>query len=213
MTYGYISATTGSNDHHTEHFGILSFASNNRLGDVHHCHEAANLSPGKKPVLSGMIANLLPGDTLIAMDLRKLGSSTVEVLEVLSALSRKGVKVYIVTSGIRIEDNGHAMIVREATSLVSQIELELQNCHASTPTPVPTQHGNDDLGHANVIQKPVKRTRKSKLDRHLNQIQSMLDEGHSLSEISRILGVSSRQSLSAFARSRNLSVPGQGLSS
>jgi len=123
--YGYTHAPIGNNDFQAQHFAILSFVSNNRLGQVHFCNEVPDQLHGAKPILSGMIQTLQREEILIVSDFLKLGNSTDEVLGVLSALSRIGVKLYAVDSGFRLEDNMDAQVISMAYSLVSRIEQEL----------------------------------------------------------------------------------------
>jgi hypothetical protein len=207
MNYGYIQAITGTPDYHAQHFGILSVASNNRLGQVNFIQESAPVQPdGASPVLSGMISSLLRDDTLLLTKIGDLGRSTVEVLDALRNLSMRGVRLYAVNSAFQLDNNPDALVVATACSLVAQIEKELRVHPEPDPAPVQMTHYDADP------QTPARRARKSKLDGHLEQIQSMLADGHSLSEIARILNVATRQSLSNFVRSRNLSDSGQVLS-
>jgi len=204
MTYGYIHATTGNNDFQVQHFGILSFASNNRLGPVQFIHEPApDQRHGAKPILAGMIANFHRGDTLVVTDFPKLGGSTGEVLDALSTLSRQGVRLYVANSGYRLASNADALVVTTAYSLLDMIEKELQVRPKPSPEPVPTpiQMPSD---HAD-LQSPPLRTRKSKLDHRRSEIEELLSSGISLSEAARNLEVS-RPALTDWILSRKLSV-------
>jgi DNA invertase Pin-like site-specific DNA recombinase len=99
---------------------------NNRLGQVHFSHEpVADRFHGGKPVLSGMVDNFQREDVLIVTDFSKLSYSTVEVLGVLSGLSRTGVRLYVINSGFRLGDNMQSQVVAMACFLVSQIEQDL----------------------------------------------------------------------------------------
>ena len=201
MAYGYIDAALGTHDHHTQHFSILSHAAAYGQGPVHICHEVApEDADGNKSILFGMLSTLQREDVLILTDFTKLGNSTVEVLEVLSTLSRTGVKLYVVNSEYRLDSNSDALVVATACSLVAQIEKELDVRPEPAPAPIQMQLDDADL-HT-----PARRTRKSKLDGKEDEIKSMLADGRSQSEIARVLNVTTRQSLSDFILSRNLFV-------
>ena len=196
-TYGYISVHKGNNYYQSQHYGILSFASNNRLGQVNFIHEVPDQLHGAKPILSGMISNLQREDVLIVTDVSKLGSSTVEVLGVVSTIAQNGVRLYAVNSGFRLDDNMQSQVVAMACSLVARIEKELQVRPEPDSTPIQIQR--DDAN----IQTPARRTRKSKMDGRESEIESLLASGISLSQIAKTLGVS-RPALSDFVSSRNL---------
>lgn len=196
--YGYINTPIGSNDYHAQHYGILAFGASTNMAPVHFIHESTpDQLHGAKPILSGMLDNLHRGDALIVTDFSKLGGSTVEVLGVLSTLARTGVKLCVVNSGYRLEDNVEAQVVARACTLVMQIEKELQVHTEPDPAPIQIQHDEAN------IQTPARRTRKSKMDGRESEIESLLANGISLSKIAQTLGVS-RPTLSDFVSSRNL---------
>ena len=198
-TYAYIDATSGTSEHALQHYGILSFASNNRLGQVHFIHESASDQfHGAKPILSGMISTLQREDVLIVTDFSKLGGSTVEVLGILSTLARTGVKLYVVNSGFRLADNMQSQVVAMACSLVSQIEQQLANSK-STATSL------KELPEVEALDTHVPRRRRSRLDGREEEIRSHLACGRSLSELGGLLG-ENRQTVKDYIISRNLSV-------
>lgn len=200
MNYGYIQAVTGTPDYHAQHYGILSYATSHGLGPIHICHEAAtDHIHGAKPVLSGMLDNFHRGDTLVVTDFLKLGRSTGEVLDVLRALSHRGVKLYVVNSGYRLESNADALVITMACSLFEVVEKELQV--RPDPAPAPIQMPCDVAD----LQTPARRIRKSKLDHRRSEIEELLSTGISLSAAALRLGVS-RPTLTDWVGSRNLFV-------
>jgi len=198
--YGYINTPTGNNDFHAQHFAILSFASNNRLDQVHFIHESApDRLHGAKPILSGMLDNLHRGDTMLTTDFQKLGDTTVAVLDALSILSRRGVRLYVVNSGYRLDSNADALVVNMACSLLEMIEKDVLVHPEQEPVPIQMQHEDAD------IQTPTRRIRRSRLDDRRSEIELLLSTGISLSEAARRLGVS-RPALTDWVESRNPSV-------
>lgn len=199
MAYGYIDAALGTPDYHTQHFSILSHVAAYGLGPVHICHEVIpENAKDNKPILCGMLDNLHRGDTMVVTDFLKLGGSTAEVLDVLSTLSRRGIKIYV-CSGYRLDCNADALVVNMACSLIRMIEKELQI--RPEPDKAPIQMQRADADH----QTPARRTRKSKLDGRRSEIEELLSTGVSMSSAAQRLGVS-RPTLSDWLESRNLSV-------
>lgn len=197
-TYGYIHAATGTNECHAQHFAILSFATENRFGQVHVCHDSDQVQlNGGRPIFSGMVANLQRGDILIVTDFFRLGSSTAEILEILAILSRTGVLLYIVNSRFRLDDNAQAQVVAMACTLVTKIEQEL-SCR-----PLPASMPNSPLEEKRPTAST--QTRRSKLDGQEDRIRALMSDDVSLSQIARQLMVS-RPTLTDFIRTRRILV-------
>ncbi|BCG46798.1 hypothetical protein GEOBRER4_n1612 [Citrifermentans bremense] len=196
--YGYIDVPATTPEHYAQHYGILAFATNNGLGPVHFVNESASPPvPGTSPVLAGMVAELLPEDTMFVMTFPPLGKTTVEILNVLSDLSRRGVRVYVVNSGFRLDDNAEAHVVGTACSLIAQVETELVTRRpALKSTQEPPAEGQPT--HS------LRRTRKSRLDEKAGEIQSLLASGTTVAEVARLLSVN-RQTLKDWCESRLLS--------
>jgi len=202
MTYGYIDAPIGIPDYHFQHFGILSHAASYGLGQVNFIHEGPDRPHDTKPILSGMLDNLHRGDTLIVTDFSKLGDTTVEVLDALTVLSRRGVRLYVVSSEYRLDNNADALVVNMACSLIRMIEKELQVRPEPAPAPDPFQM---PPAHAD-LSTPTPRTRKRKLDGRSSEIEELLSTGISMSEAALRLGVS-RPTLADWAGRWNLFIP------
>ena len=199
MNYGYIHSTPGSPDYHAQHFTILSQAASRGLGPVIFILEVPDRLHGAKPILSGMLDNLHRGDTLVVTDFLKLGDTTVAVLDALSILSLRGVRLYVINSEYKLDSNADALVVATACSLLQMIEKELQ-VHPEQES-VPIQMQREDA----ALQTPTRRIRRSRLDDRRSEIQLLLSTGISLSEAARRLGVS-RPALTDWVESRNPSV-------
>jgi DNA invertase Pin-like site-specific DNA recombinase len=196
--YGYLTTFTGSPEHHAQYYGVLAFAANNRLGPVHFVNESASPTvPGTKPVLAGMVTELLPEDTLIVNGFRALGSTTVEILNVLSTLSRRGVRLYVVNSGFRLDTNVEAQVVATACSLIAQVEADLVTCCPASKTV------QESPAECQPPQQPLRRHRKSRLDGKEDEILTMLRDGATLAEIARIVEAN-RQTVADFITARDL---------
>jgi DNA invertase Pin-like site-specific DNA recombinase len=196
-TYSYITANTGTPEHHREFFGLLSFASNNSLGPVEFRYEATSAPDDvNKPVLASMVASLLPGDVLLIFDFVTVGNSTAEILKILSTLSRNGIKVYVVSSNYRLEDNLDWQVLQCAVTLVTKVEVDL-TAHRISSTMAQEPAG--DLSPTTSLP----RTRKSRLDQKEDEIRSMLRDGATLAEIARAVETN-RQTVADFINSRDL---------
>ena len=193
------SPSRNGNDHLTEKYGILAFAASLGIENVIFSHESVHdQHHGEKPVLSGLIADMEKNSVFVVTGFSRLGSSTAEVLDVLAKLSERGVMVYVLDGGFRVDNNYRAQVVASACSLVSLIEQELARSSRTTPVSV-----QDDGADPAAIT-PAPRTRRSILDGQEDFIRSLLSDSVPLAQISRRLGGVNRQTLKDFVISRNL---------
>lgn len=196
-TYAYIASQPGSTDFQTQYQRIISFASENWLqGPIETKFELSTFLCENRPMLSNLITDLCREDSIIVADLTSFGDTTLEIMAVLSRLSQKGVKVYVIKGGFRIEDSMTAMSVAMGYSLVSQIETELESQRTTSEMALEPQT-NIKPDH------PLRRIRKSRLDAKVGEIRTMLRDGASLAEIARAVE-SNRQTVADFINSRQL---------
>lgn len=196
-TIGYIDSPSGTPERNAQYYGLLAFAANNGLGPLNFVNESALPTvPGTKPVLAGMMTELRRDDTLIINGFSALGGKAVEILNVLSTLSRRGVRVYVVNSGFQLNSNAEAHVVATACLLIAQVEADLMTwCPASGMAQEPPTDNQPDH--------PLPHTRKSRLDAKVDEIRSMLGSGATLAEIARAVETN-RQTVSDFIVSRQL---------
>lgn len=124
----------------------------------------------------------LHGDTLIVYDTWTLSSNIEDIVQMLSCLLKNEMSIHFVKQGVVIDRNSDTMVV---LGLIDQLRQVVQ----------------DDAKKG--IGRPKGSKSSSKFDTYLDRIVELLKERKSVSEISRILGVS-RSSLKDYIESREL---------
>lgn len=196
-TWGYIRVSTARQDTENQRYALLNFANERKLGNVEIITETVSGTVRwDKRELGALIERLKKSDTLIVTELSRLGRSMLEVMEVLSILSKRGVKVYAIKGGYELADNIQSKVLAFAFSLAAEVERELISGRT-----------REALSRRKAEGKPLGRPRgslsKSKLDGREGQIAELLGYGVARSAISRMMGVS-RTALSSYIKSRGI---------
>jgi len=195
--WGYIRVSTARQDSENQRYALLNFANERKLGNVEIITETVSGTVRwDKRELGALIERLKKSDTLIVTELSRLGRSMLEVMEVLSILSKRGVKVYAIKGGYELADNIQSKVLAFAFSLAAEVERELISGRT-----------REALSRRKAEGKPLGRPRgslsKSKLDGREGQIAELLGYGVARSAISRMMGVS-RTALSSYIKSRGI---------
>jgi len=181
-TYAYIRVSTDKQDLENQKFAILQYANNKKLGNVEFIEEAVSgRISWKNRKLKDLIDSLRAGDNLIVAELSRLGRSMLEIMELLNILLSKGVNVYVVKGNYELKDDIQSKVLAFAFSLASEIERELIS-----------QRTKEALAKRKAEGKRLGRPKgsySSKLDKHREEIEDLLNKGVSIASISKILGV------------------------
>ncbi|CAG0968776.1 recombinase family protein [Geobacter sp.] len=196
-TYGYIRVSTDKQDLETQKFGILNFANEKGLGQVALVEEAVSGRVSwKNRELHRIIDGLCKGDVLIVTELSRLGRSMLEVMELLSIMTKKEVKVFAIKGGYELGNNIQSKVLAFAFALAAEIERELISDRTKEALAKKKAEGVK-LG------RPSGRLGKSKLDGQEEEIGRLLEHKVPAAAIARLLKVS-RPTLLGFIKSRNL---------
>jgi len=100
----YLRVNTTLHDAENQKLGIVKYTYKEGLQPIECIEETTS---GKTPIserkLQRVIDSMVPGDTLIASELSRLGRNMVEVMTVLDQLIKKGCGVHAVKGGYRID--------------------------------------------------------------------------------------------------------------
>ena len=196
-TYAYIRTSTTKQDNDNQRHGILEFANSKQLGTVEILEETVSGTvSADKRLLSGLLDKLQKDDVLIVSELSRLGRSMLEVMEILSILTKRGCKVHAIKGGYELGDNIQSKVLAFAFSLAAEIERELISSRTKESLAKKKAAGV-------VLGRPVGSISKSKLDGREEDIKSMLGHGVAKSAIARMLNCS-RITLLDFIKSRGL---------
>ncbi|OHB69334.1 MAG: hypothetical protein A2W17_12515 [Planctomycetes bacterium RBG_16_41_13] len=75
--------------------------------------------------LGKLIDTMVKNDTLVISELSRLGRSMLEVMELLSVLTQKQIKVISIKEGFKLEDNIQSKVIAFAYSMCAELERQL----------------------------------------------------------------------------------------
>lgn len=131
----------------------------------------------------------LKDDTLLLYDAWVLSTNIEDVVQMFSCLLKNNNELHIIKQGIKVSSRSDIMVV---LGLIDQLRQMVQS------------------EEKKAIGRPRGSKSVSKFDEHLENIISLLKNGHSVSEIARKMGVS-RSSLKDYVESRELKTLVQGI--
>lgn len=192
--YGYIRVSTDRQDRDNQRFGVLDFVQQKKLGHVEITEETVSgRVPYAKRELGRLIAQIQPGDVLVVPELSRLGRSMLEVMEILSVLTKQGIRLFAIKGNWELGDNVQSKVLAFAFALASEIERDMISARTK-----------EALARRKAEGKPVGRPRgpgKSRLDEKAEELNRLLSYGVPKAAIARVLGVS-RNALNEYIRKR-----------
>ncbi|RII28375.1 MAG: resolvase [Geobacter sp.] len=197
--YGYIRVSTNRQDGDNQRYSILEFANGKKLGTIDFVDEVVSGTVGwQKRQLADLMDRLKKGDTLIVAELSRLGRSMLEIMELLSIMTKKGVRIHAIKGNYELGDNIQSKVLAFAFALAAEVERELISSRTK-----------EALSRRRAEGKPLGRpkgsTGRSKLDGREEQIRELLRHRVAKAAIARILNIS-RPALLDFIKSRSLNV-------
>ncbi len=169
-TYSYLRVSTDSQDLEKDKLSILKLANELQLGQVHFIQEkVSGKISWQKRKIAEIIEQAQQNDTLIVAEISRLGRSLLEIVEILSICSRKGIRVYSVKGSWKLDDTMQSKIIGTVFALCSEIERSLIS-----------QRTKDALKAKKAAGIRLGRPRgigKSKLDAYKVEILALLQNG------------------------------------
>lgn len=175
---GYLRASTVGQDLEKNKMEILRFAHDQDLGKVIFVEEkASGRISWRKRKIAQVVEHAQKGDSLIVSELSRLGRSMLECMEILSIAMQKGLHVYAVKGGWKLDGSIQSKVVAMAFSMAAEIERELIS-----------QRTKEALRARKASGKPLGRPKgpgKSKLDQFRPEIEALLKNGSTKRFIAR----------------------------
>ncbi|MFA5183735.1 MAG: recombinase family protein [Syntrophales bacterium] len=171
---GYLRVSTQDQDLEKNKTDILFFANERRLGNVDWVEEKiSGTKDWRKRELGQVVASLQKDDWLITPEFSRLARSTLQILEILAELKKKGVHVYVLKGAQHINDSIESKVFLTMMALFSEIERDLISAR--------TIEALKARKAAGVKLGRPKGAGKSKLDQHRPEIEALLKNGSSIS--------------------------------
>ncbi len=199
-TIAYLRVSTAQQDTASQRLAILEYA---RKHDLHIDDFIEATAPGQasdtRRRIDELMAALQSGDRLVVSELSRLGRSLGQIVAILDALAKQGVRFVAIKENIRVEGKQdiQTKVMTTLFALFAEVERDLIS-----------ERTREGLAKARESGKKLGRPKGalgvSRLDGKEDEIRRFLTIGVSKSAIAKITGVS-RQTLYHFIATRSLS--------
>jgi DNA invertase Pin-like site-specific DNA recombinase len=178
QAWAYLRVSTDRQDADNQRLEILRVAGEKDLGAVRFVEETAS---GRKSWRERRTKEILDemkeGDALIVSELSRLGRSMLEVMEILSQATDRGLRVYAAKGNWQLDGTLPSKIVASVLAMAAEIERELisQRTKAALAT---RKAAGVKLGRPTG-------PGSSKLDKHVDAINEMIELGVPFTKIAK----------------------------
>ena len=197
LFYGYARVSTSFQSLKNQRHEIFEYAhKNNILIDKIVEIEISSTKNKKERLIDETLSKLTRGDVLIVTKLDRLGRSTVEVLQIIEDIKAKGIILHIIQDGLIIDCNISNPINDMLLALLSGFGQMERNFISERTKSALAQRKAQGIKLGRKKGAIV----KSIYDEHLYTIKELLDKKVTISNISKIISVGTRQSLNTFIK-------------
>ncbi|MCL4502362.1 MAG: recombinase family protein [Deltaproteobacteria bacterium] len=173
---GYLRVSTQDQDLEKNKADILLFANERRLGNVDWVEERVSGTKGwRTRELAKAVESSKAGDWLIVPEISRLGRSTLDTLDVLAELRKKGVNVHAIKGAWTLNGTIESKVFLTMMALFSEIERDFISAR--------TKEALKARKAAGVKLGRPRGPGKGKLDQYRPEIEALLKNGSTLSFI------------------------------
>lgn len=183
-TIGYIRVSSNKQTLEHQRFEITNFALKNGITIDKWIEEKISSRKAlNKRKLGELLENLKENDILITCEISRLGRSLMEVMKILETCLNKNCQVWTLKENYRLGNDIQSKVLAFAFGLAAEIERNLIS-----------ERTKSSLANIKASGKKLGRpfnaeTKKLKLTKNQKQIQKLLSQGISKTQIAKILGV------------------------
>jgi DNA invertase Pin-like site-specific DNA recombinase len=182
-TMSYLRVSTDEQDTEKNKADVLKFANDKDFGKVQFVEEkVSGIKSWKERKIKKIIDEMKEGDRLIVPELSRLGRSMLEIMEILAIAKEKGIEIYDVKNGWELNGTIQSKVMALVFSIAAEIERDLIS-----------KRTTEGLRVARAKGKLLGRPRgpgKSKLDKHREEIISLIKTGSTQVYIAKKYGTS-----------------------
>jgi DNA invertase Pin-like site-specific DNA recombinase len=180
-TVSYLRVSTEEQDTEKNKADVLKFANERDFGKVYFVEEkVSGTKSWKERKIKKIIDELGEGDTLIVPELSRLGRSMLEIMEILALAKEKGIAIYDVKNGWELNGTIQSKVMALVFSIAAEIERDLISKRTTEGLRVARAKGK-------LLGRP-KGPGKSKLDKHREEIISLIKTGSKQTYIAKKYG-------------------------
>ncbi|WP_341763545.1 recombinase family protein [Candidatus Tisiphia endosymbiont of Beris chalybata] len=123
--FAYLRISQDQQDIKNQKFGLLEYCNNHNINPVKFIEDTASGKISwKERAIGNILEKAIKGDLIIVAEISRLGRSTLQVLEILEAATKKEISVHITKNHIVIDGSIQSTITATILGLAAQIERE-----------------------------------------------------------------------------------------
>ncbi len=199
LFYGYARVSTSIQSLKNQRHEIFEYAhKNNMLIDKIIEVEISSSKGKNERLIDETLSKLTKGDVLIVTKLDRLGRSTIEVLQIIEDIKSKGIILHIIKDGLIIDGSISNAINDMLLTLLSgfaQMERDFISERTKSALTKRKSQGIKLSRKKGAIVKSI-------YDEHFEKIKELINKEVTISNICKIIGVGTRQSLNNYIKSR-----------
>lgn len=123
----YYRVSSDKQDYNSQKVGVLDYCLKNNLKiDKEVIDDGISGSvEAKKRNFKKILREAVKGDVLIVSELSRIGRSTIDVLDTCKKLSEKGVEVYLIKQGLKLDNSATGKMMLAIFSAFAELERDL----------------------------------------------------------------------------------------
>ena len=183
MIYGYIRVSTDKQTVENQRFEIEQFCKKEGIVIDDWIEETiSGTKDYRKRKLGPLLQRLHKDDLIICAELSRLGRNLLVIMEILSGLMQKDVKLWTIKDNFRLGDDIQSKVLAFAFGLSAEIERNLISQRTKEALARKKAEGV-------ILGRPKgSKSKTYKLDEHREHVLELLESGISYSGIGRIIG-------------------------
>jgi DNA invertase Pin-like site-specific DNA recombinase len=198
MNFGYIRVSSDKQTVENQRFEITNFSEKNNIHIDRWIEETISGTKAySKRALGHLLSEVDSGDLIICAELSRLGRNLFMIMEILNICMTKGCRVWTIKDNYRLGDDIQSKVLAFAFGLSAEIERNLISQRTKEALARKKSEGVV-LGHPKG-----RKNSKMKLTGKDRQIETLLAEGISKSEIARRMNVN-RMTIAAYIKRNNI---------
>ncbi len=199
LFYGYARVSTSFQSLKNQRHEIFEYAhKNNILIDKIVEVEISSNKNKNERLIDETLNKLTKGDILIVTKLDRLGRSTIEVLQIIENIKSKGIILHIIKDRLIIDGSVSNSVNDMLLTLLSGFAQMERNFISERTKSALAQRKSQGIKLGRKKGTIV----KSIYDEHFEKIKTLMDKKVTVSNISKIIGIGTRQSLTNYIKSR-----------
>ena len=197
LFYGYARVSTSFQSLKNKRNEIFEYVNKNNIliDKIVEVEISSNKNKNER-LIDETLNKLTKGDVLIVTKLDRLGRSTIEVLQIIENIKSKGIILHIIKDRLIIDGS--------VSNSVNDMLLTLLSGFAQMERDFISERTKSALAQRKSQGIKLGRKKgaivKSIYDEHLYTIKELLDKKVTISNISKIIGIGTRQSLNNFVK-------------